>query len=700
LNIRNPHGAAVLAHLSTLSTLSISQPILELLGRNPEFFIIRKIQITEMAAFIIFTCLVIPFSLFLVWYLLRRISQSASNIFFVTCIMLLTSSLILQIIKADSNLHESLLILAALGSGAVLTILYSKYTQFQLALSYMVIIVPVAPLLFLINYYSSSYNPESLAHLSPLTAKKSAPVFFIVFDELPLSSLLDQENNIDSKRFPNFYRLSQQSTWYRNASTISDATNIALPALLTGNIPIINGTDKILRPSASLYPKSLFTLLGKTHSVHSIEAITDICPQTVCIPKEIDTHNSLLNVFTLFDDTLVVFFHLLLPDEYRKLLPTMQQNWGGFHLIPTKNEFAGFFYGKKKPLAFSKNLRSSNSDDLHFIHLILPHHPWRYYPSGKTYVSRGDSSLLGIEWNLKGHKWGQDTAALKIGYQRQLLQIAYADNLLGGFLDDIEASGQLDDSLLLVMSDHGANISPGDELRWATPGNIKNILSVPLFIKYPKQKSSVIDDSNVELVDILPTIDDVLQINSGWKFSGQSLNSKKTNSVKTIFSTIGLRNGEPTLTFAAADTQNIFQSNQNQRAQNDPDDKNYLFDVSSDRHWLDVKISDVTVAKGNREAQVKGLKSLDNVKLSSSQLPGLMRVTVDQQLFTDSTKLAISLNGIIRATTELSGMGNAEVDFILPEHAFKQGKNFLALYIINETPSPHVLEQLTLNHVD
>lgn len=690
----------MLAHLLTLSALSISQPILDLLGRNPEFFIIRKIQLGEMVAFIAFTCLAIPVALFLIWSFLRRISASAGDVFFVTCILLLTSSLSLEIIKNNVNAHEFVLILMALMSGSALTALYIKYTPMQLAVSYMLIIVPVAPLLFLNNYYSAIYDSASLMNVSPHTAKNSAPVFFILFDELSLSSLLGKNEEIDAERFPNFYRLSQRSTWYRNASTVSDATNIAVPALLTGTIPIINGIEKIPRPSASLYPRSLFTLLGKTHSVHSAEAITDICPQTICAPKEIDNHDYLQSIFTLFDDTIVVFLHLLLPDEFRKHLPSMQKNWGGFNLIPTKNDFAGHFYGRKKPLEFSRSMRNSKGDDLHFIHLIMPHHPWTFYPSGKSYVSRKNSSLIGIEWNLKGHEWGQDTTALKVGYQRQLLQIAYADRLLGIFLDDIEASGQFENSLLLVMSDHGANISHGDQLRWATLGNIRNILSVPLFIKYPKQNAAVIDDSNVELVDILPTIDDVLQVNSGWEFTGQSLLSKNPGSSKIIFSTIGLRHGKPTLTFADADKHDIFERSEYHLALNDSGDKDYLFDISSDRDWLDMKIADIPITMSAEQAHVKGLKSLDQVELSSFFLPGLVRVTVDQLLFSDSVKIALSLNGVIKATTQLSTMGVGEFDFVLPEQAFKQGKNSLALYIINEKAMPVVFEQLELIHVD
>ena len=51
-------------------------------------------------------------------------------------------------------------------------------------------------------------------------SEASAPVVLVVFDEFPVSSLMDSTGRLDRARFPNFARLSDESTWYTGASTI------------------------------------------------------------------------------------------------------------------------------------------------------------------------------------------------------------------------------------------------------------------------------------------------------------------------------------------------------------------------------------------------------------------------------------------------------------------------------------------------
>src|SRR5262249_3515708 len=59
--------------------------------------------------------------------------------------------------------------------------------------------------------------------------------------------------------------------------------------------------------------------------------------------------------------------------------------------------------------------------------------------------------------------------------------------------------------------------------RTATPDNLADVLSIPLFIKLPGQQTAVISDENVESIDIFPTIASVLGINLKLAVDGKSL---------------------------------------------------------------------------------------------------------------------------------------------------------------------------------
>ena len=70
----------------------------------------------------------------------------------------------------------------------------------------------------------------------------------ILFDEFAGFALNGPDGRIDAARYPNFARLATDATWYRNATTVADYTERAVPALLTGDRPDKRGAADRLRP--------------------------------------------------------------------------------------------------------------------------------------------------------------------------------------------------------------------------------------------------------------------------------------------------------------------------------------------------------------------------------------------------------------------------------------------------------------------
>ena len=63
-------------------------------------------------------------------------------------------------------------------------------------------------------------------------------VVLLALDELPIGSLLDGSGHVDAGLFPNFAALERTSTSYRNMSTVAPYTELAVPAILTGQYQI------------------------------------------------------------------------------------------------------------------------------------------------------------------------------------------------------------------------------------------------------------------------------------------------------------------------------------------------------------------------------------------------------------------------------------------------------------------------------
>ena len=152
--------------------------------------------------------------------------------------------------------------------------------------------------------------------------RATTPIVVLLFDEFPVIDLQQADGGIDAKRFPNFARLASESTWFRNTSTVSASTTVAVPAILTGQKPK-KGALPILRD----HPNNLFTLLGHRYRMAVTESQTRLCPQRLCRRKDAGAGSRLSS---LYSDVRVVYLHLIAPPALEQRLPVIDESWGDF----------------------------------------------------------------------------------------------------------------------------------------------------------------------------------------------------------------------------------------------------------------------------------------------------------------------------------------------------------------------------------
>ena len=296
-------------------------------------------------------------------------------------------------------------------------------------------------------------------------------------DELPTASLLDDQGRIDAVRFPNFARLTETSTFYRNHTTVADTTIRALPALLTGIKPVPGGHAA---PAAVDYPDSLFSMLEPTHDIEAIESVSGMCPDRVC---EV-TADQPMALRTLLQDAME-FFGQRIRRERQEFLVTPRGE------IPSQqvDTFVSSFPSAGDPAS------------LRFLHTLTPHQPWETLADGR----RHDGPALGDEEFDEKKRWRDAYAASRFRI-RHIQKLEYADELVGRIQDGLEERGVWDDTLLVVMADHGVGFSAGQRPRLISPGNEPEVLWTPLWVKLPDQETGQIVDDLVESVDVVPMI--------------------------------------------------------------------------------------------------------------------------------------------------------------------------------------------------
>ena len=126
-------------------------------------------------------------------------------------------------------------------------------------------------------------------------------------------------------RYPNFARLADDATWFRNASTVSSQTLYAVPAIVTGRYPV----EPHAVPTRRYYPNSLFTMLSESYQMAVFGRFIQLCPDTCTYDLEV--HDSL---WDLTADLAVVYFHIIAPESLATRLPPIVGDWRGFATRP------------------------------------------------------------------------------------------------------------------------------------------------------------------------------------------------------------------------------------------------------------------------------------------------------------------------------------------------------------------------------
>uniref|UniRef100_A0A6J5ZXG9 Unannotated protein n=1 Tax=freshwater metagenome TaxID=449393 RepID=A0A6J5ZXG9_9ZZZZ len=327
------------------------------------------------------------------------------------------------------------------------------------------------------------------------------PVVLLIFDELPAPTLMKPDHAVDAERYPNFAALEANSTFYHDATTVSDATFAAVPAIFGGWRPVGQHQGK---PDREIDMKhTVFTLLSPTYKLNVFEPISYICTRKIC-PKS--THQD--------------------------LIPARGKENPGETTGRTQNVLIA---RTEKAIAAIKTPAPGSKPVAHILHIEMPHPPWRYLPTGQAYrIFDNDkpglvnppptkNDILAGRTQGPPH-WIDDQYIVDQGTQRHLLQAANADRILGVIIARLKAAGLWNDALVIATADHGANFLTNELRREARGKSLTQLAGVPIFLKLPGQTTGAASSSSVTTIDILPTIAQQTNLGKNWKFTGIPLN--------------------------------------------------------------------------------------------------------------------------------------------------------------------------------
>jgi hypothetical protein len=455
----------------------------------------------------------------------------------------------------------------------------------------------------------------------------------VVLDEMPAHSLLGRNGRVDRIRYPNFAALSRSSTWFSNATTASDATKFAIPAILDGRTP-----SRFRPPTYRGHPRNLFTLLrrqGYRLDVH--EEATDLCPYRGC--RRTQTAREFLS-----NDRI------------------------------------------KRVRDFIATLRPSSRPTLFYEHVLLPHVPWIFLPSTRRF----DRTVLGPIAGLNSSDRSVfDRTLVRQSWQRHLLQVGAVDTLLGEMVAQMKRTGLWDRAVFVILADHGVSFRVGaTDRRTIVPANAKDIAPVPLFIKFPRQRRGRVDRTLFRTYDVLPTIARRIGLRlprgvSGRPAGSRAIRRRRGISVlsraairRVTFSRRGLRRAK-----RAALRRKLALFGQGPRS---------LFDFGPNRGLLLKTVNRYSVAgaAGGLRARLNDPGDYEDVRLRSAYVPTHVTGRVLGGRRGSRRDLAVAINGYIRGVTRsvrIRGRKGEYFSFLVAEGSLVSGRNPVEIFTVSRT---------------
>lgn len=187
-----------------------------------------------------------------------------------------------------------------------------------------------------------------------------------------------------------------------------------------------------------------------------------------------------------------------------------------------------------------------------FVHLFEPHSTYVEH-EGFAITERG---ILGL-------------------MQKYDYEIAYVDQWVGRLLDALAQNGLADDTLVVVLADHGEAFGvhriAGKKMYFHGQTLYDELMRVPLIMRVPGAEPGVYDDVSM-LVDVAPTLLDAMGVERPASFSGRSLLAR-------------IRGGAPAPRFAYAELLPAPSWNHSARMMVAPDGRHKVYAHTSEQRF-------------------------------------------------------------------------------------------------------------------
>ncbi len=391
--------------------------------------------------------------------------------------------------------------------GATLSALLLTITKVKL-----IIIMSVsATLLFCFAYYSMAKKADI----------SSNPNILLISIDTLRADHLSCYGEIKRKTSPNIDRISQSGYIFSKAYSPTTWTLPGHASMMTGLFPSSHKADRNLQQTLS---RPVDPLSPSTLTLAEILREKGYLTAGIISNPFVSRSFGMDQGFEFYDDQVDLFEdvrYLSLKDEAMlfklfEILKIIDTNdYDGERRVVEVNE---------KAFRWLKDNKDRKEPFFLFLHYNEPH--YKYEPPSPYNKNSSGRELPYFDDIVRLNK-GEFT--LTSSSLKDLLdlydgEISYLDHYLGLLFDKLEDWHLLDNTILIITSDHGESFNEHEV--WQHGNSLyEEQIRVPFIIRYPELKSDVrvVNKDIVQTVDLMPTVLDLLNIPAPENIQGRSL---------------------------------------------------------------------------------------------------------------------------------------------------------------------------------
>jgi arylsulfatase A-like enzyme len=401
----------------------------------------------------------------------------------------------------------------------------------RLLLSLPVLLAMVAILASLV--FGRDWLKERLEGRRPLPSRDSPNVLLVVMDTVRADHL--SLYGFKRSTTPSLERLAKRGILFNQARATAPWTLASHASFFTGRWPHELGVKWRTRLSGS-FPTLSEYLGSRGYATAGFVANTLYCSYETGLDRGFTHYEDyVLEKFMPFRTAWLVDHFLHMVSDFGVFVgrnldigpfrPSMKRSWFASLFVvnarkdagTVNREFTDWLARRREPsrpfFAFL------NYYDAHAPYVLPPGVPYRF---GLKPQKSADFVFLVEYWQ------SVDKIKLRPAYRNLAMDcydncVAYLDQRLGELFDELRARGVLDQTLVVVTSDHGEGL--GDHGLFDHGESLyRNEIRVPLLIALPdgSQSQRVVDDA-VSLRDLPATIAHLVGLGDGQPFSSRSL---------------------------------------------------------------------------------------------------------------------------------------------------------------------------------